>query len=194
MARAGHLHVMGTLLVHENIWQIIVRAAEVIKARGGTISLDPNMRKELNADAETGARFARMVALSDLLLPSGDELYLAAGLDPSVGELTALKKLFDFGISEVVIKRGANGSSCFRSDGTTTDAPAFLVDEVDPTGAGDCFGGAYVACRRLGLSVAESLTYANAAGARNVTVRGPMEGAGTREELDRFIASTARSK
>ena len=58
---------------------------------------------------------------------------------------------------------------------------------IDPTGAGDCFGGAYVACRRLGMPVAQSLAYANAAGARNVTFLGPMEGAGTRAELDAFI-------
>ena len=38
----------------------------------------------------------------------------------------------------------------------------------------------------------DALTYANAAGARNVTIRGPMEGAGTRAELDRFIAGTKR--
>ncbi|RYE72920.1 MAG: sugar kinase, partial [Hyphomicrobiales bacterium] len=59
--------------------------------------------------------------------------------------------------------------------------------------AGDCFGGAYVACRRLGLPPAEALDYANAAGARNVGVRGPMEGAGSRAELDDFIARTARA-
>ena len=96
------------------------------------------------------------------------------------------------GVSEVVLKRGADGSSCFQTDGTTIHAAAFLVDEVDPTGAGDCFGGAYVACRRLGLNVEEALVYANAAGARNVTVRGPMEGASTRAELDHFIATTKR--
>jgi fructokinase len=38
----------------------------------------------------------------------------------------------------------------------------------------------------------EALGYASAAGARNVTVRGPMEGAGTRAELDAFIAGTER--
>ena len=67
-----------------------------------------------------------------------------------------------------------------------------MVEEVDPTGAGDCFGGAYVACRRLGMPAAKALDYANAAGARNVTRRGPMEGAGTRAELDDFIAATPR--
>lgn len=190
--KAGHLHVMGTLLVHPNIWTLIKRAAEMIKSRGGTVSLDPNMRKELKADPETNDRFASMVGLSDLILPSGDELFLAADLDPSVGETAALDTLFAKGVSEVVLKDGAKGSRCCQSDGTRTRATAFLVDEIDPTGAGDCFGGAYVACRRLGLSVSESLAYANAAGARNVTKRGPMEGAGTREELDSFIADTPR--
>jgi len=191
---AGHLHVMGTLLVHETISQMIERTAGIIKARGGTVSLDPNMRKELKADVETGARFARMVALSDVLLPSGEELFLAADLATDAGEAAALETLFAVGVKEVVLKRGVDGSRCHEADGTVTDAAAFVVEEVDPTGAGDCFGGAYVACRRLGLGVAEALTYANAAGARNVTVRGPMEGAGSRAELDDFIQKTARGK
>lgn len=190
--RAGHLHVMGTLLVHENIWQIIDRAAGIIKERGGSVSLDPNMRKELAADARTGERLARMVALSDLILPSGEELFIAADQPPTAGEAAAVEKLLSQGISEIVIKRGSAGSTSFTTE-RRTDAPAFTVQETDPTGAGDCFGGAYVACRRLGMSAEQSLTYANAAGARNVTVLGPMEGAGTRAELDHFIATTGRA-
>ena len=38
------------------------------------------------------------------------------------------------------------------------------------------------------MGVADALRYGNAAGARNVTMLGPMEGAGTRPELDAFIA------
>jgi len=192
VSRAGHLHVMGTLLGQETVWPLIERAADMIKARGGTISLDPNMRKELHIDADTGERIARIVALSDLLLPSGAELFVAAGLSVDAGEAAALERLFAIGVEEVAIKRGAAGSSCHRSDGTAFHVQAFRVDEVDPTGAGDCFGGAYVACRRLGMSPEVALTYGNAAGARNVTVHGPMEGAGTREELDVFIARTER--
>jgi sugar/nucleoside kinase (ribokinase family) len=109
-------------------------------------------------------------------------------------EADALASLFSRNAGEVVVKRGALGSSFFSADGTRIDSPAFSVEEVDPTGAGDCFGGAYIACRRLGMSPEEALDYANAAGARNVTRRGPMEGAGTRAELDRFIASTPRAK
>ena len=169
--------------------ELIERAAEVIRRRGGTVSLDPNLRKELRYDDATEELFARLVATCDLLLPSGEELERAAGVE---GREAALARLFELGVGEVVLKRGVEGASCFRPDGTRIDAPAFLVEEIDPTGAGDCFGGAYVACRRLGMEPGQALEYANAAGARNVTVRGPMEGAGTRAELDGFIASVGR--
>ena len=191
IGRAGHLHVMGSALSMPGACDVIDRAVDVVKARGGTLSVDPNLRKELRLDAATEARFAALVARADLLLPSGEELERAAGV---AGEAAAVARLFDLGVREIVLKRGAEGASCFGRDGSRSDAPAFVVDELDPTGAGDCFGGAYVAARRLGLPVAVALTYACAAGARNVTRRGPMEGAGTRAELDAFIASTERRK
>ena len=188
VVRAGHLHVMGSALSMPNAWEVIDRAAKRIKTRGGSVSLDPNLRKELRYDDATEAQFARLVAMSDLLLPSGEELERAAGV---AGEAAAVARLLDLGITEIVLKRGAEGATCFRRDGRT-DASAFVVKELDPTGAGECFGGAYLACRRLGMPVEQALTYGCAAGARNVTRRGPMEGAGTRAELDEFIQTTKR--
>lgn len=187
--RSGHLHVMGSALSMPNAWTVIEKAVGVIKSRGGTLSLDPNLRKELKYDEQTETRFAWLVANSDLLLPSGDELELAAGVD---GEAPAVARLFELGVREIVLKRGRAGASCFHMDGTSIDAAAFDVDEVDPTGAGDCFGGAYVASRRLGMTIEQALLYGCAAGARNVTYVGPMEGAGTRAELDDFIQTTKR--
>lgn len=187
--RAGHLHVMGTALAMPGAWQIIERAAAIIKGRGGSMSLDPNLRKELKADDQTEKRFAMLVEMSDLLLPSGEELERAAG---TTGEDEALAVLFRLGVGEVVLKRGAAGATYFGRSGIRIDCPAFAVEEVDPTGAGDCFGGAYVACRRLNMSAGEALEYANAAGARNVTFRGPMEGAGTLAELDHFMAQNTK--
>ncbi|MDP5308356.1 tagatose kinase [Paracoccus spongiarum] len=188
-ARAGHLHVMGSALVMAGAAEVIEAAARLVKARGGTLSLDPNLRKELAYGADTERRFAEIVAMTDLLLPSGDELQRASGVE---GRDAALARLFAMGVREVALKQGRAGATVHRPDLPPVHAEAFAVDEIDPTGAGDCFGGAYVTCRRLGLSVEDALTYANAAGARNVTMRGPMEGAGTRADLDRFIAATPR--
>lgn len=184
--RSGHLHVMGTAFAIPGAAEIIQHAITVIRERGGTISFDPNVRKELLGDAETRARFARLVDIADLILPSGEELFVAAGVEDE-GE--AIRALLGRNAKEVALKRGAGGSTVFTREGRRIDCPAFHVEEVDPTGAGDCFGGAYVACRRLGMPIEQALLYANAAGARNVTVRGPMEGAGTLAELDAFIAT-----
>ena len=57
--RAGHLHVIVTILAQPKIWQIIKRAAAIIQAWGGTFSLDPDLRKELKTDIETATRFAK---------------------------------------------------------------------------------------------------------------------------------------
>ncbi|MTH61350.1 tagatose kinase [Paracoccus litorisediminis] len=189
IASAGHLHVMGSALTMPSACEVIDQAVGIVKARGGSLSVDPNLRKELQLAPQIEARFARLVAQADLLLPSGDELERAAGID---GEAAAVARLLGMGVEEIVLKRGAQGATCFGRDGSRVDAAPFRVSEIDPTGAGDCFGGAYVASRRLGLPVEQALTYACAAGARNVTFRGPMEGAGTRAELDGFNASTPR--
>lgn len=189
-ARAGHLHVMGSAFAIPSVWETMDYAIGVIKRRGGSVSLDPNLRKELLGLGQTQERFARLVDVADLILPSGDELFMAAGVD---GESAAITALFARGVTEIALKRGQHGSTFFGADGSRVDCPAFRVAEVDPTGAGDCFGGAYVACRRLGMSVFKALEYANAAGARNVTMQGPMEGAGSRQQLDEFIAVTPRN-
>ncbi len=187
--RAGHLHVMGSALSVPSAREVIDKAVGIVKARGGTLSVDPNIRKELKLDEATERRFAELIAAADLLLPSGEELERAAGVE---GEADAIRRLFDIGVKEIVLKRGAEGATYYGRQGERIDAPAFVVREVDPTGAGDCFGGAYLTCRRMGMSAKDALTYAAAAGARNVTVVGPMEGAGTREQLDAFIAATQR--
>ncbi|MTH79718.1 tagatose kinase [Paracoccus aestuariivivens] len=192
VARAGHLHVMGSALSMPPAREVIVRAAAMIKERGGTLSLDPNLRKELSGGPEIAELFQCLVGLCDLLLPSGAELFPAAGLDaPDTTEAQAIAHLLQRGVTEIVLKRGPNGASLFTPDSVIRAAP-FQVDEVDPTGAGDCFGAAYVTCRRLGMGAEAALTYACAAGARNVTAVGPMEGAGTLAELDDFIRTTAR--
>jgi sugar/nucleoside kinase (ribokinase family) len=186
--RAGHLHLMGTALTIPNAWPVIKHAMDVIRERGGSFSFDPNVRKELLASLDFRERFAAVLGRVDILLPSGDELFAAA---PTKSEAVAVDYLLGLGISEIVLKRGADGATVFTKAGRI-DASGFAVEEVDPTGAGDCFGGAYVACRRLGLPIEQALEYANAAGALAVTARGPMEGASTRMTLDAFIAQAGR--
>lgn len=187
---AGHLHVMGSALSIAGLKEIVAYAAKAVRARGGSTSFDPNVRKEL-IDGADGAQFSALVDDADLLLPSGDELLAAAGV---ADERQAVAALIARGVGEIVLKRGAAGSTRFGADGSRTDCAGFLVEEIDPTGAGDCFGATYLTCRRKGIEPGKALLYANAAGALNVTRLGPMEGLAGFDALDRFIAGTDRAK
>ncbi|ESX11332.1 sugar kinase [Mesorhizobium sp. LSJC264A00] len=186
--RAGHLHIMGSTLSVAGLKEIVSYAVQAVRARGGSTSFDPNVRKEL-IDGSDGALFSALIDDADLLLPSGDELLATAGVDD---EHQAVAALFARGVGEIVLKRGADGSSWFGAEGARTDCAGFQVEEVDPTGAGDCFGATYLTCRRQGMEPGKALLYANAAGARNVTRRGPMEGTAGFDALDQFIKGTAR--
>ena len=87
----------------------------------------------------------------------------------------------------VVLKNGEAGSRIFMND-SVTDVPSFKVTEVDPTGAGDTFCGAFMTALLEGRSIFECGRFANAAGAMSVRRQGPMEGAPSREELEAFLA------
>ncbi|WP_106796327.1 sugar kinase [Rhizobium sp. H4] len=187
--RAGHVHVMGTALTIPGAREVILYAVETVQARCGSVSLDPNLRKELLTDDGALDSFNQVLATADLLLPSGEELFTAAG---STDETAAVAKLLESGIGEIVLKRGELGASFFGRGLPRIDCAALTVDEVDPTGAGDCFGAAYLTCRRKGMAPDAALLHANAAGARNVTRLGPMEGVSTLAELTAFIAATPR--
>lgn len=189
IARAGHVHVMGSAFAIQGIGAVILEAIATIRARGGSVSFDPNIRKELAQGGEGRKLIDDMLAVTDLLLPSGDELLVSAD---EATEDAAVERLLGLGIGEIVLKRGSAGSSHFSQAFGRVDCPAFAVEEIDPTGAGDCFGAAYLTSRRAGLSPARALLYANAAGARTVTRQGPMEGVSGREDLDRFIAAAGR--
>lgn len=188
IARAGHLHVMGSTFAIPGIGPIVLEALRVVKGRGGSVSLDPNVRKELLGGGQGGKALDAVLAQANLLLPSGEELFAAAGVDD---EDKAIDVLLARGATEIVVKRGKDGASVFTAEGRI-DRPAFVVEELDPTGAGDCFGATYLTCRRKGLSPEQALRYANAAGALTVTRRGPMEGTCSFAELDAFIASQER--
>lgn len=189
IARAGHLHVMGSAFAIPGVAAIIDLAVASIRSRGGSVSFDPNFRKEL-VDGEKGRQLLdSMLEVTDLLLPSDEELHIAAGLED---ERAAVAKLLKDGVSEIVLKRGRAGSSHFSANSEPIDSPAFSVTEIDPTGAGDCFGATYLTARRMGHEPGQALILANAAGARNVTKQGPMEGVSTLPELQAFIQSTPK--
>jgi len=184
LERCRHLHVSGPSLFSPEITQVALQAVAMVKGAGGSVSFDPNVRG--NEAPETLAAFKDILARCDFFFPSGPELTLLTEADDPAG---AVAEVMAMGVSAVVVKQGARGAAYYGPDGRL-ELPGYPVAEVDPTGAGDCFAATFVTCRLQGRDAEESLAYANAAGARAVTVRGPMEGTSTFAQLDELRSAT----
>jgi hypothetical protein len=184
VAGAAHLHVTGSSLGTPAIADAIMRAVQLIKQNGGTMSFDPNVRSEMLHAPGLRTQLRRILDATDLFLPSDAELLL---FSDTTDENAAIADLLSRGVRAIVHKQGASGARYIdRTDDIAIRG--FPVGEVDPTGAGDIFGATFVTGWLAKLPPAKNLRRATAAGAIAVTRRGPMEGVSTSPELDRFLA------
>ena len=179
------LHISGsTIFLNDNSQAACLCALELAKAAGGKISLDPNLRSELMPFEQAREILTSFISSADLLLPTSAETYALTGKSniDSAAQALAIKPN-----AIIVIKRGPTGCSVINR-GQRIDVPGFPVEEVDPTGAGDCFSAAFIAGLESGWPLEKVASFANAAGALAVTKMGPMEGAPTRKQVDDFYA------
>ena len=153
-----HLHVMGTSLFSATVVETILMATGIVKAKGGTVSFDPNVRPEMLGLPGLREAFESIFAHCDLFLPSGRELYLFT--KATADEAGAIEEILRLGVKAVVVKNGDEGAT-YHDRETTVRQPAFRVKQIDPTGAGDCFGATFV-----------ELLAARHAGARSASLRG----------------------
>jgi sugar/nucleoside kinase (ribokinase family) len=156
---------------------------------GAHISFDPNLRPELVNSSEIQTLCEPILDLADVVLPSGHEAALLLGLDVNEqvddGE-SAARALLRRGIKTVILKLGDRG--CKVYSGSNVHAiDAINVQEVDPTGAGDCFAAGYAVAQLSGWGVIDSARFANVAGALAVTTQGLMEANLSRAEVESYL-------
>ena len=183
--RCNHFHVMGSSLFSFRMIDAIRKAIENIKGRNGTLSFDPNIRKEMLNIPEMSQAFEYILDYTDIFLPSDGELDYF-GLNPGDQEQKLIDKLLKRGVKHIVIKRGARGSSYYSRE-QQFHAAGYPVEVVDPTGAGDCFGATFVSLFLSGRAPQEALKWANASGSLAVSQRGPMEGTSTFAQIAAFL-------
>jgi fructokinase len=183
-------HVMGTSLTSEGMIAAVRLGIQRVKEVGGRVSFDPNIRQEVMSSDFIRDAIDFVLKECDILLPSQADLRYFCG---NLAEAEAVHQLFGkWTLERVVVKKAAQGST-YYDRAQSIHVPSFKVTEVDPTGAGDCFGGTLISCLAQGIDLERTLTLANAAGALAVTKRGPMEGNTTLSELEPFITSAERT-
>ena len=184
------LHVMGcSLSAGTRLRNTVISAVRMAKRHGIKISFDPNIRPELLSDQKVGDIFQEVLANTDVLLSGESELMALTGSHDMEKTLRMLKS---GGMTMIVLKNGKKGIRVITGDDDFFE-PSFVVEEIDATGAGDCFDGAFLACLLEGMPPREAVHVANAAGALSVTKKGPMEGAHFKREVLAFLKGQTAS-
>jgi fructokinase len=137
----GILHV-GTLgLTLEPMATALEAVVEELSATA-LVMVDPNVRPWVIGDAETyRRRLRRVVGRSDVVKVSEEDL---AWLEPQRTAAAAARMLLQAGPRVVLLTRGGDGVQVVTGAGEVPVA-AQDVEVVDTIGAGDAFGGGFIA-------------------------------------------------
>lgn len=125
----------------------------------------------------------------DAITPNRHEaLRLAGHADDDVVDPEVLAwQLLEKGAQAVVLKLDKNGSLVANRDGVRV-FPAFKVDVVDSTAAGDAFNGALAMMLANGMTLDEAAVFANAAGAIACQRHGAIPSLPSLDEVEALIA------
>jgi len=178
------LHMSGSALMISDLSRdACAKSLRLARKVGAKFSFDPNLRPELMPVEQARELLRPFVDEADLLLPTAEEARILADRED---DDTAAGVLLGNRDRIVAVKKGAQGCKIYSKEGVVV-VDGLKVQEVDPTGAGDCFGAAFVVGLLGGRTLEATAKYANAAAALAVTKQGPMEGAPTSGEVQLVI-------
>jgi ribokinase len=137
-------------------------------------------------------------ALSDALLrnvswltpnetEAGALLSVAIDKDNDSGLAAAADRLLAMGAENVLLKLGSRGCVVAPGQQSRQRVPAFQVDAVDTTAAGDAFNAAFAVGLLRGQTVIQSAVFASAVAAVSVTRAGAQPSLPTESEVNEFL-------
>ena len=163
-------------------------AMELAREAGTTVSYDANVRPALGDRDTLRHNFEAAAALSDVVFVSNeDSAHLYGG--------TRLEDVLDYVLEKrprlAVAKLGADGCLIKSDAGERYHVPAWMVDAVDATGAGDAFSAGFVLSLLRDAALAEAGRYANAVGALTASGVGAIVPQPSHAEVTAFMAGQA---
>jgi len=169
------------LLQLESPLETVTRAAELARAHGVTVILNPAPARPLPVE---------LLALVNVLIPNESETALLTGMpvgDQAEAEAAA-GALRTMGVGTVILTLGQRGALLAR-EGETVMCPAFDVTPVDTTAAGDAFVGGFAVALAEGRTLSEATRWGNGAGALATTKLGAQPSLPARQELETLLAT-----
>jgi sugar/nucleoside kinase (ribokinase family) len=178
LARAGHLHVSSYYLqraLRPRCRELFARA----RAAGLSTSLDPGFDPE----RLWGLDLVDVLREVDVFLPNEEELLAITG----TRDIDAALRAVDNGRTRTVAKRGRDGCATLH-EGHRLDVPAFAVDAVDSTGAGDSFDAGFLHAWLRGWPLRECLRWGSACGSLSTRAVGGTPGQADDGEVQALLA------
>ncbi|ELW9440896.1 aminoimidazole riboside kinase [Pluralibacter gergoviae] len=177
-AAGSWLHFCSIALSAEPSRSAAFCAAETLRAAGGFISFDPNIRADLWQDEKSLRHcLQRALALADVVKLSVDELQFLSGGGDQDADICRLAAGYDIGL--LLVTEGKAGVRvCWQ--GEVDRFAAVPAAAVDTTGAGDAFvAGLLAALAENGLprsraALEQPVALAQRCGGLAVTARGAM--------------------
>ncbi len=151
------VYISGGINTEPEVFGEILRIVDRIKESSGKLYFDPQIRigKGIPGFVEISNRIAEK---SDIIFANDEEV-----------------EVIDGGILKnriVVEKRGEKGAAVFENGKEISRIGGIKVSVVDTTGAGDVFDAAFLVQYLSGVSIEDSLKFANIAGAISVSKSG----------------------
>jgi ribokinase len=182
---------LGQLLPQANVLllqlevplEATIAAAQLARRHGVTVVLDPAPARSLPAN---------LYPLVDVITPNEVEAAQLVGFPvktPADGQRAAAA-LLDLGAKTALVKMGAQGVAV-AAPGVSTFIPAFKVQAVDTTAAGDAFNGGMAAALVEGHSLETAVVWGAAAGALSATKVGAQSSMPTRAQFEAFLKENA---
>ncbi|PKO11743.1 MAG: ribokinase [Chloroflexi bacterium HGW-Chloroflexi-10] len=161
--------------------EAIYTAALIANRRGAKVILNPAPAQDLAS---------ALLSKVDYLIPNEFEIATMTGIqiESTADVLRAAQQLFSKGVKNLVVTLGDKGSVVF--DGKTNEnlnIPAWKVQAVDTTAAGDCFIGALAVGLSEGKSIINAAEFAGAAAAISVTRVGAQPSIPNFDEVSQFM-------
>ncbi len=175
-AARGEIEQAGLVLMQlETPVETVLCAAQWAAAKGVPVVLNP---------APACALPAALLGCLSMITPNESEAELLTGVkvtDEASAEVAA-RALCAQGVKRVVITMGSKGAFVY-ADGKGAWVPAFKVEAVDTTAAGDVFNGALAVALTEGRPLTESVIFAAKAASVSVTRMGAQASAPHRDEV-----------
>lgn len=133
----------------------------------------------------------RMFSLADYVTPNETEAEFFTGIHREGMDLAkwrevTAKALHERGVKALIITMGEHGAYYSGPEGAFM-MPAFRIQPVDSTAAGDAFNGGFAVRIAGGAGVREAMRYASACGAITTIRRGSMPSLPNTEEVEQFL-------